>query len=610
MHWRAPGALGLTLLLIGIPVAVHEKVAAETVVRRAPGYSELDYPPPQPGSYKLPPIRAAADAPYVDSRGRRARLHELFQDHVTVLAFIYTQCDDVNGCPLATFVLSRIARRLQADAELHAKVRMVSFSFDLEHDTPAMLEKYARSFRPAGANWDFVTAPDVPTLATTLAAYQQTIKRSAGHAYAHILRVFLIDPHMQIRNIYSTSFLHADTLLADIHTLLLETRANPMTSVVDARAGNGHVDSMLGLPGHMNGPRPTARQAALGAQLFFDRRLSLNRTISCAMCHVPDQGFTVTELATAVGIEGRTVKRNAPTLLNIAFLDVLFHDARESRLEHQVWSPLLAHNEMGNPSIGYVIDNLNTWPEYQGLFAAAFGTGPTMETIGQALAAYQRTLIAGGSAFDRWYYSGDEKALSTEAQRGFEVFHGKGRCSACHTIGEQYALFTDQRLHNTGIGFQASMERTPRQRKVEVAPGTYVEYEISAIAEATAPPLNDLGRYEVTENPADRWKFRTPSLRNVTLTAPYMHNGALSTLTEVIDFYNHGGISNELLDPLIQPLNLSQQERAELLSFLESLTSPAVSALIARAREVERLSPRTRSAVTEPSGRQKSISGG
>lgn len=550
------------------------------------------------------------DAPYVNSRGGHGRLHELFRDRVTVLAFIYTQCDDVNGCPLATFVMSRIARRLQEDTELHAKVRMVSFSFDLEHDTPAKLEEYARSFRPAGANWDFVTAPDAPTLATTLAAYQQKVQRSAGHAYAHILRVFLVDPRMQVRNIYSTSFLHADTLLADIRTLLLETGAYPKTSSIDAHAGSKHVDPMLGLPKRMNGPRPTARQAALGAQLFFDRRLSLNRTISCAMCHVPEQGFTVIELATAVGIEGRTVKRNAPTLLNIAFLDTLFHDARESRLEHQVWNPLLAHNEMGNPSIGYVIDNLSAWPEYQGLFAAAFGTEPTMETIGQALAAYQRTLVAGGSAFDRWYYSGDKNALSTEAQRGFEVFRGKGRCSACHVVGEKYALFTNQRLHNTGIGFRASMERTPGRRKVEVAPGTYVEYELSAVAEAAEEPPNDLGRYEVTEDPADRWKFRTPSLRNVELTAPYMHNGALSTLAEVIDFYNQGGIANELLDPLIQPLNLDQQERADLLSFLESLTSPAVSSLVARAREVERLSPRTRSTVTEPAKGQAPISGG
>ena len=442
-----------------------------------------------------------------------------------MLAFIYTQCDDVNGCPLATFVMSRVARHVQADARLRAKTRLVSFSFDLEHDSPATLEEYAQSFRPPGADWSFVTAPDAPTLTTTLAAYRQSVQRSQGHAYAHILRVFLVDPQLRIRNIYSTSFLHAETLVADVRTLLLESDdASGTSSAGNAHAGNADAGAMLGLPGRMNGPRPTPEQAALGARLFFDRRLSLNRTISCAMCHVPGQGFTVNELATAIGIEGRTVKRNAPTLLNVGFLDSLFHDAREHRLEHQVWSPLLAHNEMDNPSIGYVIANLKAWPEYRGHFEAAFGSGPTMETVGQALAAYQRTLVAGGSAFDRWYYGGAEQALSSEAQLGFEVFRGKGRCAGCHTIGERHALFTDQRLHNTGIGFQASMQRPTGQQKVEIAPGINLEYPLSAVAEATETPPNDLGRYEVTEAPADRWKFRTPSLRNVALTAPYMHD--------------------------------------------------------------------------------------
>lgn len=584
------GAPGLLLAaLLSAPGAVAHKKSDSPPVALAPGYAALEYEAPEPGSYALPPLGAAADGTYVDSRGRRGRLHELFRDRVTVLAFIYTQCDDVNGCPLATFVMGGIARQLQSDARIADKLRLVSYSFDLKHDTPEVLERYAKSFRPAGADWDFVTAPDRAALAPVLAAYEQSVQQSEGHAFAHILRVFLIDPDLRIRNIYSTSFLHADTLAADVRTVLMERGVlDGDGAPVARRAGppDAPPDPALGLPPPeaMNGPVPTAEQAALGEQLFFDRRLSLNRTISCAMCHVPDQGFTVNELATAVGIEGRTVKRNAPTLLNVAYLSALFHDAREYRLEHQVWAPLLAHNEMANASVGYVIRHLEQWPEYRGRFAAAFGAPPSMETVGQALAAYERTLIAGGSPFDRWYYGKDENALPDAAKRGFELFRGKGRCVQCHTVGEQHALFTDQALHNTGLGYLASMGRAGGRRNMELAPGTTIEYELDAVADSAEPKPNDLGRYEVTEDPDDRWKYRTPGLRNVALTRPYMHDGSLSTLADVVAFYDGGGVPNPLLDPLIAPLGLSADERAALVAFLESLTSPAVAALVERGR--------------------------
>ena len=588
-----PGFLALTILVFAAADA-HQKTEQAPVIL-APGYAALEYSAPVAGTYSLPRLGAAFDGPYLDSLAGRGRLRELFRDRVTLLSFIYTQCDDVNGCPLATFVLGQIARRLQKDPQIRARLRLVSFSFDIANDTPAVLEQYAQSFRPQGAAWDFITAPDQASLLTTLAGYQQSVQESEGHAFAHILRVFLIDSNFQIRNIYSTSFLHADTLASDVKTVLLEQGEIELAKDAQASAGNAvsdpsaSVDLALGLPPaeKMNGPKPTALQAALGEQLFFDRRLSLNRTISCAMCHVPAQGFTVNELATSIGIEGRTVKRNAPTLLNVAFLDVLFHDARENRLEQQVWSPLLAHNEMGNPSIGYVMGNLEQWPEYHGRFEAAFDAGPSMERVGQALAAYERTLLAGGSAFDRFYYGQDATAMSEAARRGFELFRGKGRCVACHSINDDYALFTDQGLHNTGLGFLASMGSVGGRREVEVAPGTSVQYELAAVADASEIPPNDLGRYEITEDPDDRWKYRTPSLRNVALTRPYMHNGSLSTLEDVIAFYDDGGIPNELLDPLIRPLGLTAAERSDLADFLRSLTSPAVDGFVKRAQAAE-----------------------
>ena len=590
MRVRASGLLLGSVVLAGSALA-HDKPTGPPVVL-APGYSTLNYAAPTPGSYQLPPIQAAADAPYLDSKGRRGQLHALYAGRVTILSFIYTHCDDVNGCPLASFVMGQIAKRLQADARIAPKLRLVSFSFDPARDTPATLETYAKPFRPAGVAWDFVTSPDLASLAPTLMAYQQSVQQSAGHAYAHILRVFLIDSQHRVRNIYSPAFLHADTLAADIETILLEqgdiaARGSSVTDHVATQGTQVQNNAWLGLPDSMPGGPDTPAQIALGERLFFDRRLSLNRTLSCAMCHVPAQGFAVNDLATAVGIEGRTVKRNAPSLLNVGFLTTLFHDAREYRLEQQVWAPLLANNEMGNPSIGYVIDNLARWPDYQGRFQAAFGSGPTMESIGHALAAYQRSLVAGDSPFDRWYFAKNKQALEPSAQRGFDVFRGPGRCIACHTIGAKAALFTDQKLHNTGLGFLASMAPRGGWRRSEVAPGTSIDYDLAAVADSAETPPNDLGRYEVTQDPDDRWKFRTPSLRNVALTRPYMHNGSLSTLEDVVAFYDHGGVPNDLLDPLIRPLHLTPEQRGDLVNFLKSLTSQAVPQLVEQTKSID-----------------------
>ena len=590
---RAPGlrVLALCAALAGNAQAGHPHGQGDAAVL-APGYGALTYEAPQPGSYQLPPLGAASDGAVVDSHGQPHTLHELFDGRLTLLAFIYTSCNDVNGCPLATFVMGQMAKRLQRDPAIGDALRLVSYSFDIEHDTPAVLEKYARSFRPEGAHWDFVTAPDTATLERTLAAYQQSFQKSGGHTFAHILRVFLIDTEQRIRNIYSTAFLHADTVAADVRTLLIEAGRLDAGAAAqpahDTHGGRDPADPHLGLPpdSAMNGPRPTAAQAALGARLFFDRRLSHNRTISCAMCHVPAQGFTVNELATAVGVEGRTVKRNAPTLLNSAWLDRLFHDARETRLEHQVWSPLLAHNEMANPSVGYVIDNLSQWSGYREAFREAFDADIDMESIGAALAAYQRTLVAGGSPFDRWHFGGEEDAVDAAVKRGFALFRGKAGCIACHTMDDGHALFTDQALHNTGIGYAASMAPDGGQRNAELAPGTAIAYDLAYVAPSAERKPNDLGRYEVTQDPDDRWKYRTPSLRNVALTRPYMHDGSLSTLADVVAFYNRGGSPNELLDPLIRPLGLSDAEQADLVTFLQSLTSPAVDRLVDAAQAV------------------------
>ena len=325
----------------------------------------------------------------------------------------------------------------------------------------------------------------------------------------------------------------------------------------------------------------TQKKVLLGRKLFFDRRLSLNETMSCAMCHVPEQGFTNNEMATAVGIEGRTVRRNAPTIYNVAYFSHIFHDGREMRLEYQVWQPMLNVNEMANPSFGYVVEKIRRFSDYKGLFESAFeGRGPGIETIGMAIASYERTIVSGNSAFDRWYFGKDESALSASAQRGFGLFAGKAGCMACHVIHKDYALFTDDAFHNTGLGWRFSVGDGQAEVPVQIAPGVKIMVPKKVIDSVGKPPPSDLGRYEVTQDPADRWRYKTPTLRNVALTAPYMHNGVFGTLKDVVSFYNKGGIPNPGLDPSIRPLGLTDDEMADIVAFLQSLTGDNVETLV------------------------------
>ena len=327
----------------------------------------------------------------------------------------------------------------------------------------------------------------------------------------------------------------------------------------------------------------------LGRKLFFDRRLSINDTFACATCHIPEQGFTNNEMRTAVGVEGRSVLRNSPTLYNVAYLTRLFLDGREISLENQIWQPMTAHNEMAAPSIGWVVNKIRRMSDYDGLFEKAFdGAGPNILTVGQALASYQRTLLAANSPFDRWYFGNQTDAVDESAKRGFGIFSGKGQCIVCHTIEKEHALFTDQKFHNTGLGFLVSFNKdsdeASKTTRVQLAPGVFVDVSNEKIASVSQQKLpNDLGLYRVTENPNDRWRFRTQSLRNVELTAPYMHNGKFDTLREVIDFYDRGGIPNELLSPLIFPLDLSEQEKQDLEAFLLSLTGSTIPEIVADA---------------------------
>ena len=293
---------------------------------------------------------------------------------------------------------------------------------------------------------------------------------------------------------------------------------------------------------------PTAESIALGRRLYYDPILSVDNTVACATCHHPDFGFTDGKQFSE-GVGGQKGGRNAPTVFNAAYYITQFWDGRAPSLEKQAEGPVQNPVEMAHTLEG-VEKKLMADTSYVSAFEKAFGPGPiSYDMVGKSIASFERTVISGNSPFDRYYYGGEKSALSKAAQRGLEVFRDpkKGNCAVCHTIGEKHALFTDNKFHNIGVG-------------VVLGPGA-------------EPKLTDQGRYEVIKNEADRGAFKTPSLRNIALTAPYMHDGSLKTLKDVVDLYVGGGNSNPHLDKEIHELDfLSGRERADLVAFLESLT--------------------------------------
>lgn len=363
--------------------------------------------------------------------------------------------------------------------------------------------------------------------------------------------------------------------------------------LLDSRAVARIQEPPLGLPpvpvpAHN---RPTAAKIRLGRKLFLDRRLSGNGTLSCAMCHVPEQGFTSNELATAVGNEGKTLPRNTPTLLDVAYAGPFFHDGREPDLDLQAFDVFVNPDEMAMPSLGAVVARVRSLTEYDRLFEEAFGAAATVESIGRALGTYMRSLVTGDSPFDRWHFGGDEDAVSDAAKRGFALFTGEAGCSGCHTVGDDvastdHALFTDHGFHDTGIGWLAVMVRGRSRQpvRVELAPGVYTELDRAAVESVGDPPAHDLGRYQITRDPEDRWRFKTPTLRNVARTAPYMHDGSLTSLREVVEHYDRGGVPHEGQDPRLRPLGLTEREKDDLVAFLESLTGSHLDALVRDAR--------------------------
>jgi cytochrome c peroxidase len=284
-----------------------------------------------------------------------------------------------------------------------------------------------------------------------------------------------------------------------------------------------------------------ADKIALGKLLYFDKRLSKDRTIACASCHNPFHGFADPG-RTSAGVGQKLGGRNSPTVINRLFSAEQFWDGRAPDLERQAHGPLVNAVEMAMSSHDEVVTQVRAVKGYAPLFGKAFGDQKIdIDRIGKAIAAYERTVVAGNSPYDR-HQAGDRDALSPSAVRGMALFNGKANCKACHAGFN----FTDETYQNIGVGMD------------KLKP--------------------DAGRFDVTKNEADRGKFKTPTLRNITQTAPYMHDGSEETLAAVVDFYDRGGIPNPNLSKEIKPLRLSAEEKRDLVAFLESLTGEVQNA--------------------------------
>ncbi len=299
----------------------------------------------------------------------------------------------------------------------------------------------------------------------------------------------------------------------------------------------------------------TPEKVELGKKLFFDRRLSGDGTMSCATCHDPETGFA-DALPTSLSYPTTRNWRNSPGLVNVAYRKRLFHDGRATSLEEQALFPMMSPFEM-NRNLDYLEEVLKTVPAYVEAFRSVFGGEITRQRVAMAIAAFERTLLSRDTPLDR-HLRGEPGALSARQRDGLGLFLGKAGCATCHSGPN----LTDERFHNLGVPEDPKEKEDPRI----LATARFVG-KVSGFPDYRTL-LEDPGRFLVTKDPADWKAFATPSLREVAATAPYMHNGALPNLEEVIEFYDRGGGGDPKKSPLLKPLGLSKEEKESLREFL------------------------------------------
>lgn len=333
------------------------------------------------------------------------------------------------------------------------------------------------------------------------------------------------------------------------------------------------------LPIPKNNPQ-TVEKIELGRLLFNDARFSGDGSVSCASCHHSDKAFT-DALAVPEGINKLTGPRNAPTVINSAFYKTLFLDGRANSLEDQALGPFTNPVEHGLNDYSKIIKIIQTDSAYLALFKQVFqlqAKDISIDYVAKAIASFERTLVSGNSLFDQYYFGRDHSKLSESAARGLRIFRRKGNCANCHEISWDNALFMDNRFYNIGVGYQKI------KGYVDNIINTLKQGEKIESLGLSAEEYSELGRFNVTHVISDIGKFKTPTLRNISLTAPYMHDGSMTSLEEVVDYYDKGGDQNRFVDAAIFPLHFTEQEKIDLVEFMKALTSSNEKLLLSNSK--------------------------
>jgi len=342
----------------------------------------------------------------------------------------------------------------------------------------------------------------------------------------------------------------------------------------------------------------TEEKIKLGDTLFHDPRFSADGKVSCATCHGKEKAFT-DHLPVSKGFTDkkgtRMGTRNAPTVINAAYYTSQFWDGRVPTLEEQSKFPPINPVEGGLHSWDHLVNMLQEDESYRKEFKKVFGIKPseiTIEHFAKAIGSFERTIISGNSKLDRYMYGGEQEALNEQEKRGLKVFLEQGRCVSCHTISQTHALFTDNQFHNLGIGFKALEGKSSevaseyihmlaeQKEKVKDKAGKETKNLAADELVLAEKRFSELGRLAITHEGDDMSAFKTVTLRNIAKTGPYMHDGSLATLEEVVVWYNFGGKLNPdtpdtpFLDGGIRPLHLSGEQMMDLVAFLKALTSP------------------------------------
>lgn len=335
---------------------------------------------------------------------------------------------------------------------------------------------------------------------------------------------------------------------------------SPSAKAMQTEIGEVPDIGILGMVPVPENNRLTPAKIKLGKKLFFDSMLSGDSSMSCSSCHDPDEGWTV-HARYSPAYPSISERRNSPTIINTAYNKVWIWDGRAGSLDKQALGPMKNPLHMNqNPSL--VVEEIRAVPEYVKMFREAFGSeNPiTPENVGKALASFERTIISKSSPFDQ-YMKGDKKVLSPKAIKGLSLFKGKARCILCHNG----LNFTDNKFHNLGVPEPDDFKTVDIQ--------TSLRFDLKRTKNAEWKSIKeDIGRETITKKKEDRGKFKTPSLRNITDTRPYMHNGVFETLDSVLAFYNKGGGDHSNKSKYIKPLNLTKRELNDLKEFLKSLT--------------------------------------